>query len=91
MATEDSPESEEAVLLRWLAAASKGRCLCSSARVPLPFLHLLHEKMGLLLVDEGQAGEAFFYFKGVEKGSILVVGPRLEDFLVPYYAPVRGL
>ena len=76
VATEDAAEAEESVLVGGgLAAAAEGGLLRGAARVLLPVLHLLQEERGLLLVDEGEAGDAVFYLEGVEKGAILVVGP----------------
>jgi hypothetical protein len=57
----------------------------------LALLHLLHEGFGLLFVDKGETGGAFFEFECVEKGSVLVVSEVIVDLLVPNYAPARRL
>lgn len=89
---EDAAEAEKAVLVgSRLTASAKGCLFRRPARVLLPVLHLLKEEGGLLFVDKGQAGEALLNLKGVEEGAVLVVVPRVEDFLVPYHASVRGL
>lgn len=61
------------------------------AGVLLPLIHLLLELLGLLLVDEGEAGETFFQLEGVEEGAVLIVGEGVVDFLVPDDASIGRL
>lgn len=58
------------------------------ACVLLPVVHLLLELLGLLLVDERQAGEAFLELEGVKEDAVLVVVPCVVDLLVPYHASI---
>ena len=73
------------------SSSSKRRLQRGLARILFPVVHLLQELLRLLLVDEGQAGLAFFQLKGMEKDAVLVVAPGFVDFLVPYYSSVCGL
>jgi hypothetical protein len=54
-----------------------------SAGILFSLVHFLFKLPSLLLVDEAERSETFLQFKGVEKGSVLVIAPRIEDFLVP--------
>lgn len=67
----------------WLGTSTEGCRLCSSACILLSLIHLLLELFGLLFVDEAQTSQAFFEFEGMEKGSVLVIVPRIENLLVP--------
>lgn len=80
--------SQDSMLMSWLGAAAKGGGSGSTGGILLSLVHLLLELLGLLLVDKAQASEAFFELKGVEEGSVLVVGPRIEDLLVPNDAAI---
>lgn len=91
VAAEDAAEAEEAVLLGGLAVAAEGGLLGGPACVLLPVVHLLEEQRGFLLVDKGEASDAVLDLEGVEEGAVLVVGPRVEDLLVPYHASVGRL
>jgi hypothetical protein len=53
-----------------------------------PFVHLLLELLGLLLVAEGQSSQAVLEFEGVEEDAVLVVREGVVYFLVPYDATV---
>lgn len=61
------------------------------ACILFPVVHLLQKLLRLLLVNEGESGQAFFELKGVEEDAILVVVPILVDFLVPNHPSVSGL
>lgn len=95
MSSEDTPE--QAMLMTAVTAMLAG-CrstewcgLCRFARVLFPVIHLLQELLGLFLVDKRQPGQAFFELEGVEKYSVLVVAPRVEDLLIPDNSPVPRL
>jgi hypothetical protein len=75
--------SQAAVLLGGLGASAKGRGSRGLAGVLLAVVHLLLELLGLLLIDETQASQTVLELKSVEEGAVLVVGPRVEDFLIP--------
>lgn len=83
--------AQQAVLVRRLGAPAKRRGSRGSAGILLAVVHLLAELFGLLLVDEAEAGEALLELKGVEKRAVLVVVPRVEEFLVPDDAAVGRL
>lgn len=50
----------------------------------LPLIDLLLELLGLLVVDEGKAGQAVFQLKGVKEDPVLVVLEGIIDLLIPY-------
>jgi len=47
-------------------------------------VHLLLELFCFFLINKRQAGPTILELEGVEKGSISVVRPGFEQFLVPY-------
>jgi hypothetical protein len=51
--------------------------------VLLAVVHLLLERLGLLLVGEGEPREAVLKLKGMEEDAVLVVGEGVVDLLVP--------
>jgi len=53
------------------------------AGILLPVVHFLLEFLGFFFVHKGQSGQAFLKLKGVEEGSVLVVGKGVINFLVP--------
>lgn len=83
--------AKQAGLLDRLGAAAKGRRLGGPAGVLFAVVHLFFELLGLFFVDEAEAGQAVFQLKGVEKGAVLVVGPRIVYFLIPDDASSGGL
>lgn len=83
--------SQQAVLVGWLGTAAKGCGSRRTAGILLAVIHLLAELFGLLLVDETEAGQALLELKRVKKCAVLVVVPRVEDFLVPDDAAVCRL
>lgn len=91
MTTKDTTKTEETMLVGGLAVAAEGGSFGSPARVLLSVLHLLEEEGSLFLVDKRKAGEAVFDLEAMKEGAILVVGPCVEDLLVPNYSPVRRL
>jgi hypothetical protein len=70
---------------------SKGLVLRVLVGVLLAVVHLLLERLGLLLVGEGQPCLAFFQLERVEEDAILVVRERVVDLLVPDDATVGRL
>lgn len=58
--------------------------------VLLAVVHLLLEGAGLLLVGEGEGGQAAVDLKGVEEDAVLVVGELVVDLLVPQHAALGG-
>lgn len=76
--------AETAVLLGWLLRGTAKWCRSRRfACILFAVVHLLFELLGLLFVDKAQASKAIFQLKGVEKGSVLVITPCVEEFLVP--------
>lgn len=61
------------------------------AGILFPLIHLLLELLRLFLVDKSQSGQAVLQFETVKKGTVLVVTPRIEYFLVPYDPSHRRL
>lgn len=90
MAVEETAEQSAMLGSRVRAGTAEGSGPRGSVGVPLAFIHLLLELLCLLLVDETQASQTVFQLKGVEKGAVLVVGPRVEDFLIPDDAASGG-
>lgn len=91
MSVEDVPQ--QTVFLtssRCMVGSAKGRCFRRSASILFPLVHFLFELLGLFFVDKAEPGEAFLQFKGVKEGSVLIVVPRIEDFLVPDDPAVGG-
>lgn len=66
-----------------MAGSAKRSGSRGSAGVLFSLVHLLLELLGLLLVDETERCETFLQFECVEKGSVLVIAPRIEDLLIP--------
>lgn len=91
MARPKETAEEAAVLLFVMAASSERRGSRLFAGILFTVVHLLLELLRLLLVDKAQPGNAFFQLKGVEKRAVLVVAPRIEDFLVPDHTSGSGL
>lgn len=83
--------AQQAVLVCWLAATTKGRRPCGSACVLLSFVHLLLELLSLLLIHEAQPCETFFQLEGVKEGTVLIIVPGVEDLLIPDDSTVRRL
>lgn len=73
------------------ARRSKGSLLSLFADSLLPFVHLLDESFRFLLVGERETSGAVFEFEGMEKGSILVIGEVVVEFLVPNHTSSGGL
>lgn len=59
--------------------------------VLLAVVHLLLERLGLLLVGEREAGKAVLELKCVEEDAVLVVGEGVVDLLIPDDAPAGRL
>lgn len=57
----------------------------------LALMHLLDKRLGLLLVDKGQAGGTGFELECMKEGSVLVVSEFVIDLLIPDHAPASGL
>lgn len=75
-----------------------GSCCCAEGLVPgvlvrvlLAVVQLLLECLGLFLVGERQASEAFFKLEGVEEDAVLVVGKGIVYLLVPDDAAIGRL
>lgn len=91
MSSKQTSEKTVVLVVVCLRCATEG-CLASSlAGVLFPVVHLLEKLLGLLLVDKGQAGQAFLELESVEEDAVLVVAPSVEDLLVPNDSPVSGL
>lgn len=76
------------VAIRWWTASSthgssEWLVLCIFVCILLPIVHLLLERLGLLLVGEGEACQAVFELEGVEEDAILVISKGVVDLLVP--------
>lgn len=71
--------------------SAKGLVLCVLVGVLLAVVHLLLERLGLLLVGKGQSGLAFLQLKRVEEDAVLVVREAIVDLLVPDDAAVGRL
>jgi len=69
---------------------AEGCSLSSFAGILLPFIHLLLELLGLLLIHEAQGSHALLQLKRVEECAILVVLESIVDLLVPYYTAISG-
>ena len=65
--------------------------LCVLVGVLLAVVDLLLERLGLLLVGEGEGGQAVLELEGVEEDAVLVVGEVVVDLLVPDDATVGRL
>ena len=72
------------------AQGAKGLVPGVLGRVLLAVVHLLLEGAGLLLVGEGEGGQAAVDLKGVEEDAVLVVGKLVVDLLVPQHAALGG-
>jgi len=89
--------AEEPPQQRMLVTAGRGRGAAKRLRLGLPVgvlfpvVHFLLELLGLLLVDKGQASQTLLKLKGVEEDAILVVVPRIVDFLIPHDAAIARL
>jgi hypothetical protein len=75
-------------------------CTSRHAEWPVPYrlvcvflslVNLLFESFGLLITCKRESNHAIFRLERVEKGSVLVVDERVEDFLIPNDATVRSL
>lgn len=71
-----------------MCRAAKGSGTCGLGCVLLAVVDLFLELLGLLLINKAQARQAVFEFKGVEEHTVLVVVPRVVNFLVPDNAAV---
>jgi hypothetical protein len=70
---------------------AEGLVLCVLVGVLLAVVDLLLECLGLLLVGEGEGGQAVLELEGVEEDAVLVVGEVVVDLLVPDDATVGRL
>lgn len=91
MSSKQTSKKTVVLVVVCLGCASERSLAGSLAGVLFPVVHLLEELLGLLLIHEGQAGQAFLELKGVEEDAVLVVIPSVEDLLVPNHPPVSGL
>jgi hypothetical protein len=90
--SEDAPQQAVAVTTTALAVCCRraGSCGCAErlvlgvlVGVLFAVVELLLERLGLLLVGEGQAGQTVLELKRVEEDAVLVVGEGVVDLLVP--------
>lgn len=72
-------------------SCAKGLVLCVLVGVLFAVVDLLLERLGLLLVGEGEGGLACLELKGVEEDTVLVVGEGVVYLLVPDDATVGRL
>ena len=70
---------------------TKWLVLCVLVGILLAVVDLLLEGLGLLLVGEGEGGQAVLELEGVEEDAVLVVGEVVVYLLVPDDATVGRL
>lgn len=90
--------AKDATKQRVLVAAGRRRCstterhsTCGLAGILFTVVHLLLELLGLLLVGKRQPRKAVLKLESVEEDTVLVVVPRVVNFLIPDHTAVSGL